>query len=180
MSLWWNRGCQGVLLYAALALQVSWDDAQGPQWVLVVLCWWLGQMTSRQMVQWAMLCGLSLDLAGHESLGLHLAVCGGLAACLSLTVSYSLVRGFITLPVITIWFAATHLLITESLARSLSIGESTSLAVLLESAARCGLMTGGVVLLLSVIQVMMRRLLWNSHAGQYRELQNQWLRLSEA
>lgn len=179
MSSWRTRLLQGCMLYAALVLHVADVSSTGPQWVLVVLCWWLGRQTGRHMVQWAMLCGFALDLAGHQQLGLHLAICGGLAACLSLVIAPHLFRNSIALPVIAVWFAGMQTLLSESVIGLLNAGEVLPLKTMLADAALRGLMTGAVVLSLVIWQVVMQRLFDNSQTTATVTLENQWLRLSE-
>jgi|GEM_PF-5029931 len=181
MSPWQMKLMQGTMLYAALVLHVTDVAAAGPQWVLVVLCWWLGwgRQTSRYRVLWAMLCGLCLDLAGHQQLGLHLAICGGLAAALSLSCAPSVFRNAWALPAIAVGCGVGQQFLSDNLASLIAAKETIPPGTMLIAAVYRGLMTGGVVLALVLLQVMARRLLRSERSHNVFTLQNQWTRLSE-
>lgn len=178
----WHRLLQnaaiGFAIYAAATIQVALGDEDGPQWLLALAAWWLCTTAPHHGTLGVAGIGLCLDVMGHDRVGLHLAICGVLAALVRSCLTGDLASRVWSYPLVTFWLVWGDLTISHTI-RGLSSGAPIDLPSFSSKALLVAGETVGIVLLLMFCFDLVGRYFRPiTHAGSPR-LNNRWSRLAE-
>jgi len=162
--------------YAAAVVQVCWPT--GPNFVLALAAaWWCRHLGSRGVLGVA-IAGLLLDALGNGRLGLHLGVCGLLAALSTAALSPGMTARWWMPLLMAAWLTFGDAALETGL---LSATTSTpfDLSETLQAAGTSAGTTSGLVAGLMLFGFLAQRCLpWSAEPSTVR-LHNQWHRLTE-
>uniref|UniRef100_A0A7C2NTK7 Rod shape-determining protein MreD n=1 Tax=Schlesneria paludicola TaxID=360056 RepID=A0A7C2NTK7_9PLAN len=177
-----NRGFEVAawlgLGYLSAVLQTAFDaKSAGPHWMLAVAAGWLTMHPGPRGVLGVAAIGLVLDAVGNGRLGLHLAICGALAAAAILVLGP--MSRWWHRPLVAAGLAFGDAMLFESLA-SLSLSTRPDLLGLLRTSAATAAWTAGLLAAATLMTTVGLRLLDCGPATSALRLNNRWNRLTNA
>jgi cell shape-determining protein MreD len=162
--------------YTAAVVQIRWPT--GPNFVLALAAvWWCRHPGSRGVFGVAV-AGLLLDALGNGRLGLHLGLCGLLAALSTTAFSPGIIVRWWMPPLMAAWLTFSDAALEAGLLSAIT-SAPFDLSATLQAAGTSAGITGGLVAGLMLFGFLARRCLsWSAESSADR-LHNQWHRLTE-
>jgi cell shape-determining protein MreD len=165
------------MAYFTAIVQIRWTD--GPNIVLALAAVWLCRHPGSRGLVGVALAGLLLDAVGNGRLGLHLGVCGMLAALTALALSSGQMQRWWMPTLMAAWLAFGEAAIEAGLPSATS-STPLDLSGSLRTAAGSAFATGTLVAAVTVLGFVASRCLPSPMAASGVRLSNQWHRLTEA
>jgi cell shape-determining protein MreD len=180
MKLHWAWSVWIGVAYIAAVAQVRCNGVEtAPNLVLAVATAWWSRHPGSPGVLGIAAAGLLLDSMGHGRLGLHLAVCGVLAALATMALSAEAVGRWWSRPVMSSWLVFGNVAASAGL---LAMIDRTPLDLSdsLQRALASALATAGIVAGIDLILFVLGRCVVGSNSVTALRLGNRWNRLTEA
>jgi hypothetical protein len=165
-----------VMAYLAAVAQVRWQS--GPNVVLALAAVWLCRHPGSRGVLGVAIVGLLLDAAGNGRLGLHLGICGLLAALALTALSGGMTRWWMP-PLMAAWLVFGDVVI-EAGVLTATLSAPLDLSDTLRAAGSSASATGALVAAVMGLGFLLRRCLFRPAEATVVRLHNQWHRLTEA
>jgi hypothetical protein len=166
-----------LLAYIAIVVQIAFlPDAAGPNCVLGAAAAWLCRCPGPRGVLGVALGGLLLDVVGNGRLGLHLGLCGMLAALAASALTGGTIARWWVRPVIAAWLAFGDAAISAMLESPTSL----DLTVVLCNAGASAMWTAALLAAVRLSGTLIGRCLAPHVSVPAVRLCNRWNRLTEA
>jgi cell shape-determining protein MreD len=165
------------MAYLAAIVQIRWTD--GLNVVLALAAVWLCRHPGSRGVLGVAITGLLLDAVGNDRLGLHLGLCGLLAALTVTALSGWLTARWWMPPLIAAWLVFGDAAMTAGVLSATS-SVPFDLSDTLRTAGRSALATGALVGGVTLLAIAARRCLSLPANVSGVRLNNQWNRLTDA